>query len=87
MNHTIKCMVNKTLNSTPKSTIKRKKIKESILKILGGSDKPLSTAEIGFLLKRSWHTIIRYCLDLENEQKLIKFEVGRISVWQLKKVK
>lgn len=68
-----------------KSTINRNNIKRSILKIIKNSEKPLSTAEIGFKLKKSWHTVIRYCLDLENEGRLIKFEIGRINAWQIKK--
>jgi len=72
-----------TKKSALKSTINRKNIKESILKIINNSGKPISTAEIAQNLNKSWHTIIRYCLDLENEGVLIKFEVGRINVWSL----
>ncbi len=71
--------------STTKSANNRTIMKKNILNILKNSDKPLSTDEIAKLLNRSWHTIIRYCLGLENEGKLIKFEIGRISVWQIKK--
>ena len=71
--------------STIKSTNNRTIIKNSILQILKNSDKPLSTDDIAKLLNKSWHTIIRYCLDLENEERLIKFEIGRISAWQIKK--
>ena len=72
-------------NSTSKSAIKRSNFEESILNVLSKSEKPLSTAEIAFQLKNSWHTIIRYCLDLENHGKIFKFEIGRIAVWQVKK--
>lgn len=60
-------------------------IKENILKLLEKSEKPLSTAEIASQLNNSWHTIIRYCLDLQNEGKIFKFSLGRISAWQVKK--
>ncbi len=71
--------------STLKSTMNRNNIKDGILNTIHNSKKPLSTSEIGVILNRSWHTIIRYCLDLENEGKLIKFGVGRISIWQKNK--
>ncbi len=78
-------MKKRNINSTKKSAINRINIKDSILKILEGAGKPISTAEIAENLNRSWHTIIRYCLDLENEGKLNKLEVGRINIWQIKK--
>jgi hypothetical protein len=74
-----------TNKSTFKSTINRNDIKENILEILRNSEKPISTAEISSRLGKSWHTIIRYCLDLELEGKIFKFEIGRIAVWQVKK--
>jgi hypothetical protein len=73
------------LNSTSKSAIKRSNFEESILNVLSKSEKPLSTAEISSRLGKSWHTIIRYCLDLEVQGKIFKFEIGRIAVWQVKK--
>lgn len=71
--------------STLKSAINRRKIEESILNALVKSEKPVSTAEIASKLDKSWHTIIRYCLDLQNKGKIFKFDIGRISVWQIKK--
>ncbi len=71
--------------STTKSVNNRTIMKKNILNVLENSKKPLSTDEIAQLLNRSWHTIIRYCLDLENENQIIKFEIGRISAWQIKK--
>jgi repressor of nif and glnA expression len=70
---------------TIKSAINRSNIKASILKVINEAGKPISTEEIAIILGNSWHTIIRYCLDLQNEEKLTKFEVGRINVWQIKK--
>ena len=78
-------MKNSTKIGTKKSTINRIFKKESILKVIQNAGKPISTQEIAETLKHSWHTIIRYCLDLENEGKLTKFEIGRINIWQLKK--
>jgi hypothetical protein len=78
-------MKNSIINSTKKSAINRTKFKESILKTINDAGKPVSTAEIADILKNSWHTIIRYCLDLENEGKLTKLEIGRINIWQIKK--
>jgi response regulator of citrate/malate metabolism len=71
--------------STSKSANSRTIMKDNILKVLENSKKPLSTDEIAQILNRSWHTIIRYCLDLENESQILKFEIGRISAWQIKK--
>jgi len=72
-----------------KSTIKRaingNNLEESIIKILNESDKPLSTQEIAIRMNKSWHTIIRHCLDLEIKGKIFKFKMGRISAWQVKK--
>ncbi|MEM0465476.1 MAG: FaeA/PapI family transcriptional regulator [Candidatus Pacearchaeota archaeon] len=73
------------LNSSKKSAINRTNIKENIVNVVKNMNKPLSTQEIAEILKKSWHTIIRYCLELENEGKFTKFQVGRINVWQLKK--
>lgn len=78
-------MKNSINNSPLKSAINRTNIKDSILRTLKNAKKPISTAEIAQILDMSWHTVIRYCLDLENENKLIKFEVGRINVWQTKR--
>jgi len=71
------------INSTKKSAINRSNIKNSILKVVENAGKPISTAEIAEILSKSWHTIIRYCLDLENEGRLNKLEVGRINIWQI----
>ena len=73
------------IKSTSRSTIKRRKIEEDILNVISRAKKPISTAEISSQLKKSWHTIIRYCLDLENKDKIFKLEIGRISIWQVKK--
>jgi len=78
-------MKDSTKRGTLKSAVNRSFKKDSILKVIRDAGKPISTAEIADILKHSWHTIIRYCLDLENEGKLIKFEVGRINVWHIKK--
>jgi len=68
-----------------KSAINRTNIEKSILVVLQHSDKPLSTQEIASRLGRSWHTIIRHCLDLAAKNKLFKFDIGRINAWQVKK--
>jgi len=68
-----------------KSAINRTNIEKNILKTLSESDKPLSTQEIASVLGNSWHTIIRYCLDLEIRGKIFKFSIGRIYAWQVKK--
>jgi len=71
--------------STIKSSINSKNIEASIFRILNESNKPLSTQEIATKLDKSWHTVIRHCLDLEIKGKLFKFKMGRISAWQVKK--
>ena len=73
------------IKSTLKSAMSRSNIKESILNVIHSAGKPISTEEIARSLGNSWHTIIRYCLDLQNEGKLTKIEVGRINIWQIKK--
>lgn len=70
-----------------KSTINSKNIKQGILDSLSKSEKPLSTQEIASQLNKSWHTIIRYCLDLQTEERIFKFSLGRISAWQIKNEK
>ena len=72
-------------DSILKSTINRSNIKRDILKVIKEAGKPISTAEIAKILDKNWHTIIRYCLDLENERKLTKIEVGRINIWYIRK--
>jgi repressor of nif and glnA expression len=71
----IKSAINSTINGS---------IKQSILDVLSKAEKPLSTQEIASKLERSWHTIIRYCLDLQTEDKISKFSLGRISAWSIK---
>jgi predicted ArsR family transcriptional regulator len=68
-----------------KSAINRKDLKEKILEVLKNSNKPLSTDEIASKLKISWHTVMRHCLDLELQDKLSKFIIGRISAWTVKR--
>lgn len=70
---------------TIKSAINSNNTEEEILKLLEKSEKPLSTDEISQQLQKSWHTIIRYCLDLELKGKVFKFKIGRISAWQIMK--
>ena len=71
--------------STFKSTINRKKIENQILETLTKSNKPLSTSEISFIINKSWHTVLRHCLDLELEDKVSKFNMGRVSALLIKK--
>ncbi len=78
-------MKNSTKKGALKSAINRSNMKENIINVIEKAGKPVSTAEIADTLNHSWHTIIRYCLDLENENKLTKFEVGRINLWQMRK--
>jgi len=68
-----------------KSTINRRNIEAKILLTLSKSSQPLSTADIATKLHKSWHTIIRHCLNLELERKLTKFTAGRLSLWMMKK--
>ena len=82
--NTIYSTIHSMNKSTLKSTINSKNIEENILKILQESIKPLSTQEIAIKLDKSWHTVIRHCLDLEIKGKLFKFNMGRISAWQVK---
>ncbi|MEK6927588.1 MAG: hypothetical protein AABX11_04085 [Nanoarchaeota archaeon] len=72
-------------NSTTKSAINRRDMEERIIKVIDKSGKPLSTDEIAKEIDKSWHTIIRYCLDLEIRGKIYKFSIGRISAWQVRK--
>jgi repressor of nif and glnA expression len=71
--------------STIKSSINCKNIEELIFRILNESDKPLSTQEISIKIDKSWHTVIRHCLDLEIKGKIFKFKMGRVSAWQVKR--
>ena len=73
------------IEGTNKSAINRTNMKESVFNVINGSEKPISTSEIANILKKSWHTVIRYCFDLENENKITKFEIGRMNIWQIKK--
>jgi len=77
-------MIKRVIKSAINGTINGNNIKQSILDILSKSEKPLSTQEIAYQLNKSWHTIIRYCLDLQTEDKIFKFSLGRISAWQVK---
>ena len=67
-----------------KSAINRSHIEKKILKVLLEASKPLSTDEIASQLGVSWHTAIRHCLDLEIDNKLSKFVLGRICAWYIK---
>ena len=75
------------MKSTLKSTINRKRIEEKILEFLKESTQPVSTTDIASELGISWHTVIRHCLNLELEEKVSKFTVGRISMWIIERNK
>jgi len=79
-------MVKSITKSAGKRTFKRSdKIEEEILGYLKESESPVSTTDIANKLNHSWHTIIRYCLNLELKEKVTKFNLGRVAAWQIKK--
>ena len=73
------------INNTNKSAINRRDIvKEKILKLILSSFKPLSTQEIADTISSPWHSVQNRCLQLQIENKLIGFRVGRMNLWQKK---
>lgn len=58
---------------------------KAILKTLKDSPRPLCTREIAERLKIAWHTTERYCLNLQLEQKLDRFIIGKTTAWYIKK--
>lgn len=58
-------------------------VKEDILKILGESDKPVSTSDLAEKLGKAWHTIDRACLMLQFEKKIEGFRIGRMNLWRV----
>ncbi len=63
---------------------KNLELKEEIIKKLEGIDKPLSTSDLTFSLKKAWHTIDRACLMLQIDGKLEGFKIGKMNLWRLK---
>jgi Mn-dependent DtxR family transcriptional regulator len=81
-----KSIIKSSVKSADKSTFKRNdRIEEGILNYLKKSENPVSTTDIANKLNHSWHTIIRYCLNLELKGKVTKFNLGRVAAWQIKK--
>ncbi len=60
-------------------------VDKAILKILKDSPRPLCTREMADKLKVAWHTTERYCLNLQIENKLDRFVIGKTTAWYLKK--
>jgi len=63
---------------------KREWLKENILKILRGSERPVSTQELADKLGgRPWHSVHTRCLILQVEGLVEGFRVGRMNLWQV----
>lgn len=60
-------------------------VDKAILKVLKASERPLCTREIADKLKIAWHTSERYLLNLQLEQKVNRFVIGKTTAWYLKK--
>ncbi len=59
-------------------------LKKRILKLLKGSEQPLSTQDISLKLEKPWHSVQTRCLMLQVEKLVNGFRVGRINLWQIK---
>lgn len=61
------------------------KIKKEILKILSKENQPISTQDIAKVTNYPWHSIQTRCLNLQIENKINGFRIGRMNLWQVKK--
>jgi hypothetical protein len=69
-------------------TEKRKEmthLKNDILKALRKSHKPLSTQDLSLKLSKPWHSVQTRCLQLQVDEKIEGFRVGRINLWMSKR--
>ncbi len=63
---------------------KNEMLKDRIIKELGKFNRPLSTSDLSYLLKKAWHTIDRACLMLQIDGKIEGFKVGKMNLWRKK---
>lgn len=54
---------------------------KAILKVLKDSPRPLCTREIAEKLHVAWHTTERYLLNLQLQQKVDRFIIGKTTAW------
>ncbi len=57
-------------------------IEKDILKVINGSDRPVSSREISLEIKRAWHSVNTHCLRLQIAGKIRGYVIGRMNVWE-----
>ena len=72
---------NSTKNGTKKRSIVSASIRSNILDVLGKTEKPVSTQEIGTAIGRAWHSIQGHCLKLQLEGRITGYKVGNMNLW------
>jgi len=60
-------------------------IKERILALVKESERPVSTNELVQKSKFAWSSIQLNCLQLQLQNKIIGYRVGKMNVWEEKK--
>ncbi|MBI4177112.1 MAG: hypothetical protein HY516_01990 [Candidatus Aenigmarchaeota archaeon] len=62
-----------------------KSIDVAVLKILRGSENPVSTREIAIKINRAWHSVNTHCMQLQLEGKLERLKISNLNLWRIKK--
>jgi len=75
-----KSMINHAINRK-----KEDPLIKGILEVLSISSNPESTQEIADKLSKPWHSIQTRCLQLQIQNKVNGFRVGRMNLWQIKR--
>jgi hypothetical protein len=58
--------------------------KDIIEELRKTKDRPLSTSDLSFSLKKAWHTIDRACLMLQVAGKIDGLKIGKMNLWRKK---
>ena len=61
------------------------RIEADIIRILSGSNVPLSTLCIADRIGRAWHSVQGHCLRLQIKGRVKGYRISNLNVWELKK--
>ena len=59
-----------------------KRIDHDILRILEGSEGPLTTRDLALKVGRAWHSVQTHCLRMQLKGEIKGFMIGTINVWE-----
>lgn len=67
--------------------VRNKDLGEEILGILKKTKRPVSTTDIASELNVSWHSVQVRCLNLQIDNLVIGFRIGKMNLWVINPAK